>query len=237
MVVVVRMVICGGPALTGRIGRHSTARLAVVAAATLMLAQLDQGVGRGHPQLGRERGIGGGPVGKQGPMTWMRPRFWHNANSTANTVPAPAMLPLDHFGRSTLRLAAHRFLAGLPEQLLDREAIRTQVKAPDPAHRPAGHRDDRAPGTSGSPKAAQIQPTAVLPARSTRSANHPPTATASAYLQPRAAPLNPQSHTVAGSRVNRRGKPASRRRHPGQARGAYMIEPNGQSRSSHARTA
>jgi hypothetical protein len=54
MVVVVRMVIGGGPALTGRIGRHSTAGLAVVAAATLMVAQLDQGIGRSHPQLGSE---------------------------------------------------------------------------------------------------------------------------------------------------------------------------------------
>jgi hypothetical protein len=38
VVVAVRMVICGGAALTGRIGRHSTAGLAVVAAATLMVA-------------------------------------------------------------------------------------------------------------------------------------------------------------------------------------------------------
>jgi hypothetical protein len=37
VVVVVRMIICGGPALTGRIGWHSTAGLAVVAAATLPL--------------------------------------------------------------------------------------------------------------------------------------------------------------------------------------------------------
>ena len=45
--------------------------------------------------------------------------------------------------RGHLRLAAGRFLAGFPEQLLDREAIRAQVKAPDPSHRTAGHRDDR----------------------------------------------------------------------------------------------
>jgi hypothetical protein len=43
-VVVVRMVIGGGSALTGRIGRHSTAGLAVVAAATLVSAELDQGI-------------------------------------------------------------------------------------------------------------------------------------------------------------------------------------------------
>jgi hypothetical protein len=54
VVVVVRMIICGGPALTGRIGWHSTAGLAVVAAATLPLTQLDQGVGRSHSQLGSE---------------------------------------------------------------------------------------------------------------------------------------------------------------------------------------
>jgi hypothetical protein len=51
VVVAVGMVIGGGAALTGRIGRHSTAGLAMVAAATLMVAQLDQGVGRSHPQL------------------------------------------------------------------------------------------------------------------------------------------------------------------------------------------
>src|SRR5262249_58717651 len=75
MVVVVGMVSCGGPALTGRIGRHSTAGLAAIAAAALMVAQLDQGVGRGHPELGSERGIGGGPVGKQRRRTGMQPRF------------------------------------------------------------------------------------------------------------------------------------------------------------------
>src|SRR6516225_492616 len=93
------MIILGGPALTGRISRHSTAGLAVVAAATLMVAQLDQGVGRSHPQLGSERGIAGGPVGKQGPRAWMRPRvvpgLRHSANSTANTVIAPVMIRLD----------------------------------------------------------------------------------------------------------------------------------------------
>jgi len=44
VVVVVRMVVRGVAALTGRIGRHSTARLAVVAAASLVVAQLDEGV-------------------------------------------------------------------------------------------------------------------------------------------------------------------------------------------------
>ena len=64
---VMRMVIRGGSALTGRVGRHSTAGLAVVAAASLVFAQLDEGVGRSHPQLGSEWGVVGGPVGKEGP--------------------------------------------------------------------------------------------------------------------------------------------------------------------------
>jgi hypothetical protein len=67
VVVVMRVVIGGGSALTGRIGRHSTAGLAVVAAAALVGAQLDQGVGHGHPQLCGERGLVGGPVGREGP--------------------------------------------------------------------------------------------------------------------------------------------------------------------------
>ena len=99
VVVVVRMIIRGGPALTGRIGRHSTAGLAVVAAATLLVAQLDQSVGRSHPQLGSERGVVGDPVGKQGARARMRPRLfllrlWHNANSTATVVHAPVTLRL-----------------------------------------------------------------------------------------------------------------------------------------------
>jgi hypothetical protein len=66
---VMRMVLGGGSALTGRVGRHSTARLAVVAAARLALAQLDEGVGRSHPQLNSEGGVVGDPVGQQGPWT------------------------------------------------------------------------------------------------------------------------------------------------------------------------
>jgi hypothetical protein len=93
MLVVMRMVSRGSSALTGRIGRHSTAGLAVVAAASLVLAQLDEGVGRSHPQLGSEGGVVGGPVGEEGPWAWSRPRFlgglWHNANTTTNAVAAP----------------------------------------------------------------------------------------------------------------------------------------------------
>jgi hypothetical protein len=59
VVVVVRIVVSGKAALTGRIGRHSTAGLAVVAAAGLVGAQLDEGVGDGQPQLRSERGVVG----------------------------------------------------------------------------------------------------------------------------------------------------------------------------------
>jgi len=64
--VLVRMVLGGGSALTGRVGRHSTARLAVVGAARLALAQLDEGIRRSHPQLGSKGGVAGDPVGQQG---------------------------------------------------------------------------------------------------------------------------------------------------------------------------
>jgi hypothetical protein len=67
VVVVMRMVSCDWSALTGRVGRHSTAGLAAVAAASLALAQLEEGIGRSHPQLGSEGGVVGGPVGKEGP--------------------------------------------------------------------------------------------------------------------------------------------------------------------------
>ena len=60
--VVVRMISGGRSALTGRVGRHSTAGLAVIAAASLVPAQLDEGIGRSHPQLRRERRVVGGPV-------------------------------------------------------------------------------------------------------------------------------------------------------------------------------
>jgi hypothetical protein len=61
--VVMRMISGGRSALTGRVGRHSTAGLAVIAAASLVLAQLDEGIGRSHPQLHREGRVIGGPVG------------------------------------------------------------------------------------------------------------------------------------------------------------------------------
>jgi hypothetical protein len=81
--VVVRMIIRGGSALTGRVGRHSTAGLAVVAAASLASAQLEEGIGRSHPQFRREGRVVGGPVGQQGPRVWSRPgfltRLCHNA--------------------------------------------------------------------------------------------------------------------------------------------------------------
>src|SRR6266700_6113653 len=48
---VARIIPDGRSALTGRVGRHSTAGLAVVAATSLVTAQLEESVGRGHPQL------------------------------------------------------------------------------------------------------------------------------------------------------------------------------------------
>jgi hypothetical protein len=91
--VIVRMITGGGSALTGRVGRHSTAGLAVVAAASLAFAQLEERIGGGHPQLHRQRRVVGGPVGQQGPRVWPRPGFvtglWHTANATTNAVPAP----------------------------------------------------------------------------------------------------------------------------------------------------
>src|SRR6516225_11169323 len=81
----VRILIRGGSARTGRIGRHSTAGLAVVPAASLAGAQLDEGVGYGHPQLDSERGIVGRPVGEHGPRAW--PGFMMMLCHTANTKP------------------------------------------------------------------------------------------------------------------------------------------------------
>jgi hypothetical protein len=60
--VVTRIVTGVGTALTGRICWHSTAGLAVVAAASLVVTEFDQGVGRGHPQLRGERGVVRHPV-------------------------------------------------------------------------------------------------------------------------------------------------------------------------------
>ena len=95
--VVVRMVSGGRSALTGRVGRHSTAGLAVVAAARLVPAQLDEGVGRSHPQFRRERRVVGDPVGQQGPRVWSRrgvlTGLWHNPDVTTDAVLAPAMAP------------------------------------------------------------------------------------------------------------------------------------------------
>jgi len=62
VVVLMRMVTRFGTALTGRIGWHSTARLAMVAAADLVAAERDEGVGRGHPQLIGERSVVRYPV-------------------------------------------------------------------------------------------------------------------------------------------------------------------------------
>jgi hypothetical protein len=58
--------------LTGRIGWHSTTGLAVVAAARLAAAELDERVGRGQPQLLSERGVVAGPIGEHGRRAWSR---------------------------------------------------------------------------------------------------------------------------------------------------------------------
>src|SRR6185437_6722308 len=71
----VRIVRCTGSALTGRVGWHSTTGLAVVSATSLASAQLDQGVGHGHPQLDPERGVITGPVGNHRPAAGLRPGF------------------------------------------------------------------------------------------------------------------------------------------------------------------
>jgi len=71
----VRIVMCSGSALTGRVGRHSTTGMTVVAATTLAIAQLDHSVGHGLLQLHAERGVIAGPVGEHRPGTGVRPRF------------------------------------------------------------------------------------------------------------------------------------------------------------------
>jgi hypothetical protein len=142
LVVAVRMIICGGSALTGRIGRHSTAGLAVVAAATLVPAQLDQGIGCSHPYLRCERGVVGGPVGKR------RPRGLEAAeipdqgsdtqrNTTADAVIAPVRPrlragPARTPGPATLPIAAipGREPGGprLPSQATDRDVLTQRAR-------------------------------------------------------------------------------------------------------------
>ena len=84
--VVMRMVFGVSSTLTGRISRHSTTGLAVVAAASLATAQFDEGVGRGHPQLGGERGVEAGPVGdhvrRVGSWLGFLAGLWHETNVT-----------------------------------------------------------------------------------------------------------------------------------------------------------
>src|SRR5262249_18943767 len=80
----VRMSIAVISAQTGRGGGHSTTGLTVIAAARLMVAHLDQGVGHGHPQLNGERGVVACPVGDHGRRPRAPPMFviwlWHSAN-------------------------------------------------------------------------------------------------------------------------------------------------------------
>ena len=87
--------------------------------------------------------------------------------------------------RGHLRLLASRFLTGLPEQLLDREAIRTQVKAPDLSHRTPTHRDDRGARyvrePEGSADPADCRPVSADHTLSQPAHTRPPPAH---YLQP-----------------------------------------------------
>jgi hypothetical protein len=79
MVIVMRVIARRGTALTGRLRRHSTAGLTVVAAAVLSLANLDEVVREHHSQLRRERRIVRGPVRQGGAKArpWSRVRFRH----------------------------------------------------------------------------------------------------------------------------------------------------------------
>jgi hypothetical protein len=60
-------------ALTGRIGRHSTTGLAVVSAAGLPAAQLDESIRGGHPEFGSERSVVARPVREHSLRAWLRP--------------------------------------------------------------------------------------------------------------------------------------------------------------------
>jgi len=93
MAVTMRMVFGASSTLTGRIGRHSTTGLAVVATARLTTAQLDERVGRRHPQLGSERGVAARPVGQHirraGHRVWFLAALWHEANVTHSAAGVP----------------------------------------------------------------------------------------------------------------------------------------------------
>ena len=79
IVMVMGVIARRGTALTGRLGRHSTAGLTVVAAAILPFPQLDEIVGHNHAQLRGERRVIGGPIRQGGCEAglWSRVRFGH----------------------------------------------------------------------------------------------------------------------------------------------------------------
>jgi hypothetical protein len=66
VMMIVRVVTGRVAALTGRLGPHSTAGLAVVAATVLPGADLGEVVRDDHPQLRGERRVVGGPVRERG---------------------------------------------------------------------------------------------------------------------------------------------------------------------------
>jgi hypothetical protein len=80
VVMVMRVIVRRWAALTGRLGRHSTTGLTVVAAAVLPLSQLDEIVRHHHSQLRCERRIVGGPVGESSSEAgfWSRVTFGHS---------------------------------------------------------------------------------------------------------------------------------------------------------------
>jgi hypothetical protein len=73
---VMMMLTIGRSSLTGRISTRSTAGLAVVSTTGLPVAQLYEGVGRRQPQLGREWGVVGAPVGKHCRQAGSRSGCW-----------------------------------------------------------------------------------------------------------------------------------------------------------------
>jgi hypothetical protein len=101
IVIVIVIVAAGcGAALTGRLRRDSTAGLAVVAAAILSRAQLDEVVRQDHSQLRSERRIVRGPVREGGSKAglWSGIRFGHAEEPT--TMPGRLLRPPDRAGRA-----------------------------------------------------------------------------------------------------------------------------------------
>lgn len=128
--------------------------------------------------------------------------------------------------RGQLRIVARRFLAGVPAQLLGRETIRAQVKAPDLSHRTARYRDDRGvryvrkPEGSADPahrRAASVDHTLSQPARARLPPAH--SAARGSIAEPAdavngtASDIPANGHRAAGARSSGQGQKFSC--HPG----------------------